>query len=148
MILVQVTSKNHLYFRLTRGKVSKVNSFLRLATNTTDNGATPIFYADREVGALAIGLLNQETDIWTTTKAVQLLSSNDTQFATISSHHLKDIIANTAGVNIAIPVNDFLSDQTMKGLYTYKYKSKCSNLCTRTRLASQHLHMNIYFSDT
>ena len=61
-----------------------------LATNTTDNNATPFCYANREVGDLAIGHLNQEVNIWTITKVIQLLSLNDIQIATMFRHKLKD----------------------------------------------------------
>ena len=56
----------------------------------TDNSATPFWYANREVGDLAIGHLNQEVNIWTITKAVQLLSLHDIQITTISSRQLKE----------------------------------------------------------
>ena len=91
--------------------------------------------------------MNQEADIWTITKAIQLLTSNDIQIATISSYQLRDTRANIAVVNNTSPVNDFISDQTTRGLYAYKYKSRVANLWTRTRLASQHLQTNIDVSD-
>ena len=64
---------------------------------------------------------------------------NKVQIATISSYQMKYIIANIAGVNNVIPVNDFISVQTTNGLYAYRYKNKYANLWIRSRIASQVL---------
>ena len=76
---------------------------------------------------------------------MQLSSSNGTQVANMSSHKLKDTIANIAGVNIAIPVNEFISNNECT---LCLYKNKVSILWTRTRHVSQHLQMNSDISDT
>ena len=52
-----------------------------------------------------------------------LVSSNDIQIANISRHQFKNI-ANVAGANNVISVNDFPSSQTANGIFIYRYKSK------------------------
>ena len=78
-------------------------------------------------------------------KVVGLLSSNDMHIATISSRQFKVNLANIAAVNNAVPVNNFISGQTLKGLYAYSYKSKSisepdllHNICKRISMFPIH----------
>ena len=73
-----------LFHELSSGQVTKeliydldksIKQFLRYNTNTLDNVATPFFYTDRHLGGLVTGEINREVDIWTITKATQLISS-------------------------------------------------------------------------
>ena len=50
--------------------------------------ATPFFYANRNIGGLGIGKISQEVDIWTISKAMQLLSSRDNMISSITNSQL------------------------------------------------------------
>ena len=67
-----------------------IKQFLIYNTNTPDNVATPFFYADRNIGGLGIGKINQEVDIWTISNATQLLSSSDNMISSIANRQLSN----------------------------------------------------------
>ena len=113
-----------------------IKQFLRYNTNTPDNVATPFFYADRNIGGLGIGKISQEVDIWTISKATQLLSSRDNMISSISNRQLSNTL------NCAIG-----HDHEIHGLYGYRFYSKGATLWTRTRYSATHLGARIAISD-
>ena len=65
-----------------------IKQFLRYTTNTPDNVATPFFYVDRYIGGLVICKISQEVNIWTISKATQLLSYRDNMISSIDNRQL------------------------------------------------------------
>ena len=124
-----------------------IKQFLRYNTNTPDNVATPFFYADRHIGGLGIGKISQEVDIWTISKATQLLSSRDNMISSIANRQLSNTINCAIGHDHEIPLTEFLSGSQTHGLYGYRFYSKGANLWTRTRHAATHLGARIDISD-
>ena len=124
-----------------------IKQFLRYNTNTPDNVATPFFYAGRNVGGLGIGKISQEVDIWTISKATQLLSSRDNMISLIANRQLTNTLNCAIGHDHEIPLSEFLSDNQTHGLYGYSFYSKGVNLWTRTRYAITRLGARIDISD-
>ena len=124
-----------------------IKQFLRYNTNTPDNVATPFFYADRNIGSLGIGKISQEVDIWTISKATQLLSSRDNMISSINNRQLSNTLNCSIGHNHEIPLTAFLSGSQTHGLYGYILYSKGANFCTRTRHTTTNLGARIDISD-
>ena len=97
-----------------------IRQFLRYTTNTPDNVATPFFYADRNIGGLGIGKISQDVDIWTISKATQLLSSRDNMISSISNRQLSNTLNCAIGHDHEIPLTEFLSGSQTHWLYGYK----------------------------
>ena len=98
--------KSSLSHELSSGRVMKesiydldksIKQFLRYNTNTPDNVANQLFYADKHIGGLGIGKISQEVDIWTISKATQLLSSRDTMISSIANRQLSNTLNCTIG---------------------------------------------------
>ena len=98
-----------------------IKQFLRCNTNTPDNVATPFFYADRHIGGLGIGKISQEVDIWTISKATQLLSSRDNMISSIANRQLSNTLNCVIGHDHEIPLTEFLSGSQTHGLYGYRF---------------------------
>ena len=94
-----------------------IKQFLRYNTNTPDNVATPFFYADRHIGGLGIGKISQEVDIWTISKATQLLSSRYNMISSIANRQLSNTLNCAIGYDHEIPLTEFLSGSQTHGLY-------------------------------
>ena len=108
-----------------------IKQFIRCNTNTPDNVATPFFYADRNIGGLGIGKIRQEVDIWTISKATQLLSYRDTMISSIANRQLSNTLNCAIGHDHEIPLTEFLSGSQTHGLYGYRFYSKGANHWTR-----------------
>ena len=94
-----------------------IKQFLRYNTNTPDNVATPFFYADRHIGGLGIGKISQEVDIWTISKATQLLYSRDNMISLIAKRQPSNTLNCAIGHDHEIPLTEFLSGSQTHGLY-------------------------------
>ena len=101
-----------------------IKQLLRYNTNTPDNVATPFFYADRHIGGLGIGENSQEVDIWTISKATQLLSSRDNMISLIANRQLLNTLNCAIGHVYEIPLSEFLSASQTHGLYGYRFLEK------------------------
>ena len=85
-----------------------IKQFLRYNINNPDNVATPLFYADRNIGGLGIGKIGQEVDIWTISKATQLLSSRDNMISSIANRQLSNTLNCAIGHDHEIPLTEFI----------------------------------------
>ena len=88
---------------------------------------------------IAICQLNQEADIWTISKATQLLSIliyttySDSDISKITMVQLLESIYSVADSDEIIPPSNFISGLNINGLYAYRYHCKVAHISTRTR---------------
>ena len=119
--------------------------FLRLVTSLNDKSAWEFFYADRKAGGLGMSMLNQDADIWTLARAVQLLTSKDPVVSRICLEQLHDTIRRgyASSPPACMPVAEYLSGSTEGGLYRLRNNRGGYNLWTLARAAAKHLAVRI-----
>ena len=81
---------------------------------------------------LGSGKISQEVDIWTISKATQLLSFRDNMISSIANRQLSNTLNCAIGHDHEIPLTEFLSGSQTHGLYAYnhgyRFYSKGANL--------------------
>ena len=116
--------------------------FLRNITNLPVAANSAFFYADRRVGGLGALPLSQEADIWTLSRALQLLDSHDEAISKSCMAQLEASIKRGYGrseIPYPLPINEYLAGSDEKGLRAIRHGGGRENLWTRARKAAGHL---------
>lgn len=117
-------------------------NFLRKITALPTAANTAFFYADRRVGGLGTLPLTQEADVWTLSRALQLIDSEDQVVAQVAMAQLETTIHRGYGrkqVPNPLPLNEFLAGSMEKGLDAIQHGGNSMNLWTRARRAAMCL---------
>ena len=69
---------------------------VRRILDLPDSCSVGLFHADRSVGGLALPKLSQDADIWTITRAVRLLCSDDPSITGVAADQLAAVLNNVA----------------------------------------------------
>lgn len=116
--------------------------FLRRIANVPMSSNTAFFYADRRVGGLGMLPLTEEADIWTLSRAMQLIDSDDITVSEVATAQLEETIRLGYGrreVPSPIPINEYLAGSMERGLDAIRHGRASMNLWTRARRAAGHL---------
>ena len=93
----------------------------QILNNTTNN----YVHVNREIGGLAIGQINQESDEWTIAKVTQIISSSNTEVANIVFSQINKSLTRP---DDEIPLSDVLSVFKTNGLYACRFYNKAANM--------------------
>ena len=145
---VLVPSLSH---HLASGKVEKTGlydlntacrDFLRRIANVPVQANTAFFYADRAVGGLGVTSLEEDADVWTLARALQLLDSKDHTTRDMAWEQLRSSIR-AAIPGIREPTEDdislYLAGSQAGGMHAARHGVGRTNIWTRARAAASRL---------
>ena len=131
----------------------KIRQFIQSISNLPATSCLPFYYADRNIGGLAVPSLAEDCDIYAVNSGLQLLTSSDSSIARISfcqlENQLKKVLRSAVSEsnNAPLPINQFLSGDQTDGLYSARFaKNDVQTIWSRMRKSSKRLGLKIDFA--
>ena len=118
--------------------------FLRVVANVPHNAHSDFLYADRRAGGLGASRLTEDADVWTISRAAQLMDSNDEVVRTAArSQASKNVYTALKIVPTTEMLSQYLSGSQKDGFYNVRFASTGTNTWSRARRASTRLGVQI-----
>jgi hypothetical protein len=118
--------------------------FLRVIANVPHNAHSDFLYADRRAGGLGASRLSEHAEVWTISRAAQLMDSNDEGVRTAArSLASKNVYTVLKIVTTTEMLSQYLSGSQKDGFYNVRFGSTGTKTWTRARRASTRLGVQI-----